>query len=200
VGLDVAAGNIEIARDRHKADQRPGRVEGVDVVLDGVSPLDRRRFGGGVSPGGEADLLGGHPGAFLHLFRGVGRDMGGQLREPLGPFLHEFPVVKTLFDDYMNEAQRQGGIGTRTDLEPVLGLFCQVDATRVDDDELRAVLELFQKEAADLPLFVGGGDVAAPEDDFHRKIRVGDTVYGSAAVLLAPSALFLGDFPVWQAF
>jgi len=35
---------------------------------------------------------------------------------------------------------------------------------------------------------------------FHRKIRVGDTVCRSAAILLAPSALFLGDLPVRKAF
>jgi len=34
---------------------------------------------------------------------------------------------------------------------------------------------------------------------FHRKIRVGDTACGSAAILLAPSALLLGDLPVRKA-
>ena len=57
---------------------------------------------------------------------------------------------------------------------------------------LQAVIELIDKAL----LLVGWsiwGIFLPVNGYFHRKIRVGDTVYGSAAILLAPSALLAKD-------
>jgi len=44
-------------------------------MFDGISPLDGRGLGGGVFPGGSADVLRRDPGDFGHLFRGIILDL-----------------------------------------------------------------------------------------------------------------------------
>ena len=91
--------------------------------------------------------------------------MGGKLVEAVGPLLDELLVIETFLDDDVEEPQGKRRVCPRPQLEPVLGLFGQVDPPRVDDDDLGAVLDLLRQHAADLALLVGGGDVAPPEDD-----------------------------------
>ncbi|OPY08390.1 MAG: hypothetical protein A4E67_00985 [Syntrophaceae bacterium PtaB.Bin038] len=164
-GVDVAAGDVEVARDRHQADKGPRRLEGLRVVLDGVAPLDGCGLRRGVGPGGPADEVGRHPGDAGDLLGRVLFYVGRKLVEAVGPFLHELPVIQALLDDHVEEAQGERRIRAGPKLQPVLRLPGQVDAPRVDDDDLGAVLDLLHEHAADLTLLVGGGDVAAPEDD-----------------------------------
>ena len=110
MGLHVAAWNIEVAADCHQIDKGAGRIEGMGVMLDGVSPLNDGRFGLGIEPGGLTDQVGRHPGDFRNFFGRVCFDMLGQLRESVGPLLYKLLIIETFFNDDVQKSQGQGVI------------------------------------------------------------------------------------------
>jgi len=48
VALNVAPLDVEVAADGHETEDGPHRVKDVDVLLDGIAPLDGRRMGRGI--------------------------------------------------------------------------------------------------------------------------------------------------------
>ena len=105
--MTLPPGHFEVSADRHEADQGAGGIEGVDVVLDGIAPLEGRRFRRGVQPGGLADRVGGNPGDLGDLFRGILFHMPGQVFEAVGVFFDEILVVERFLDDDVEKAQGQ---------------------------------------------------------------------------------------------
>ena len=176
-GVDVAAGDLEIPGDPHQAGQGAGGIEKVDVVLDGVAPLQGGGFGLGVHPGGLADRLRRHPGDPRNVFRGVLLCVLRQLVEAVGVLLHEILVVKTLLADDVDHGEGQGLDRPGPKLEPEVRLFGQLGPAGVDNDHLGAALELGAHLAVDLPLLAGGGQVAAPEKhQLRRVVQIGDGI------------------------
>ncbi|MDQ5988707.1 MAG: hypothetical protein CSYNP_04468 [Syntrophus sp. SKADARSKE-3] len=135
-GIDVASRHFQVAADRHQAGQRPDGVKGVDVVFDGITPLQGSRLCFRVHPGSPLDRFGGNPGDFRHFFRGILFDMRSQFGEAIRVFLHEILVIEPFFTDNIHDPERQRLGRARTKLEPEIGLLGQFDPAGIDDNDL----------------------------------------------------------------
>ena len=100
-----------------------------------------------------------------------------QIVEPMGVLFDKFLVVQSFLEDDVDDPEGQGLGRTGTQLEPEVGLLGQLGPAGIDDDQLGAVLQLIDHLAGDLPLFVGGGEVAGPEEhQFRGMVEIGNRI------------------------
>ena len=111
-GLNIAAGDIQITTDGHQIDQSPCCIEGMDIMFDGISPLDNSGICFGIPPSRLPDEIGGHLCDFGHLFRRIFFHMLRQVAETIGPFLNKVPVIQRFFNYNIYETQSQDVIGS----------------------------------------------------------------------------------------
>ena len=176
-GRDVPARRIQVAADRHKTDQGPGRVEIVGGPFDGVAPLERGRPGRGVHPGRRPDRFGRRPGDGFRPFRRKGVHMPGQVVEAPGPFRHERPVVQSFRNDHLQQGQGQDVVRPRPEGEPEVGPLRQLGPAGVHHHEAGPGPQRAGQLGTDHALLVGGRDVAAPEDgQLGRVVEVGHRI------------------------
>ena len=155
---NVPARHVDIARDPHEDEERPGRLEGVRARVDPVAPLDargpRRREG----PGRLPDQGRAHARYGFRPFRREGADVAGQPVEAVPVFLHERMVVEVFADNDVHHGEGQRAFAARPQLKPVIGSPGRPDAPRVHDDHLfglpSAVLNIAPHMPSDAPVSV----------------------------------------------
>ncbi len=163
--VQVAAGRVEVAADSHQADQSPGSMKRVHVLLDGVAPLDGGGFGfckRQCCPayGFCRDAYG-----FCNAFGCKRMNMLSQFIEPVRPIGYKILIITFFPDDYLQESQRQGVVGSGTDGQPLFSLACQGSLARIHDNDACSCFDLVEQRPADFAFLVGGCQIAAPKDD-----------------------------------
>ena len=142
LAADIAGRHGEIG-DRHH------RGRALAVLGDAEAVIDRAVAAGGVEPGGAADQLGRHAGDLLDFLRAV--PLVGDERRPIlelvpvAALADEFLVHQPLGDDDMGERGQHGDVGAGLERQMVVGLDMrrahEVDAARIDDDQLGALAQ-----------------------------------------------------------
>ena len=139
-GIDPAAAPAHLTRDESQVGEAHDAL-GTSSVFRHAQAIDDGRLA----------CLRVHPGSFpqtiridvadlSHLFRGVVSDQLLKRFEVLCVFGNIFLILKTLFQDHMDQAVDQGDIGTRAELQMDVRLFRQGDIAGVSDDEAGALL------------------------------------------------------------
>ena len=90
---NITPGHVEIAGDNGKTVHGTGGLESIDILVDGVAPLDTCRPGGGVKPRRRPDFFRGNPGYIRHPFRGIFRHSLSKVFKPHRPFFDEVFIV-----------------------------------------------------------------------------------------------------------
>ena len=186
---NVPARHIDIARNPHEDEERPGSLEGVCAHVDPVAPLDARGLRCCKGPRratdqGRADARYGRC-----PFRREGPDVVGQAVETESVFFHKFVVIEVFTDNDVYHGKGQRTFTARPQLKPVIGLLGRPDAPRVYDDYLFCLLE---RPFEHCPAHAVGRSrlrvVAAPVHDARghlvpKAVNVGDGkgAYGDAA-------------------
>ena len=102
--------------------------------------------------------------------------MFGKIVESPGPIFYEMFIKQLFCYDDVQECKGQGAVGAGSDLQPMPGSIRQFRSFGINHNQVGALLDLLQQQAADLAYFVGTGWVAAPEQDKFismMKIRYG---------------------------
>ena len=86
-----------------------GDVDALHIRL--YAPDNRCRIAGGIKPGGLHNLLWRNPGYFSDFLGRVFFYAFFEFIEAMAPFLDEVPVIQVFFDNHVQPAQSQGGIG-----------------------------------------------------------------------------------------
>ena len=119
------------------------------MLGDAEPVVDRGIAAGRIKPRRAANEIGRHAGDFLDLFRAVARlgDESGPVLElrPVAALAHESLVDEPFGDDHMRQRRQDGDVGAGLQGEVIIGLDMrrahEVDAARIDDDELRALAQ-----------------------------------------------------------
>ena len=147
VHADALAAEIA-GHHREVGDRHHGRGA-LAVLGDAEAVVDRAVAAGGIEPGRAADRLGRHAGQQADRLRAVLRP-----RHELGPILegiavaelaHEGFVGQALGDDRVRQRIQDRGVGAGPERQVIVGLDMggahQVDAARIDHDQLRALAQ-----------------------------------------------------------
>ncbi len=141
------------------------------MLGDAKTVINRRIAAGGVKPRGRAQIGGRDSGEFLALLGAVALlgTEGGPVLElvPVAAFAHEFLVDETLGDDHMRHRRHDGDVCAGLQRQMIIGLDMrrahQVDAARIDDDQLGALAQTRLHARAENRVSVGR--VGADDDD-----------------------------------
>ena len=164
VAAEVAGGHGEVGHAHHHR-------AALAVLGDAEAVVDGGVRGGGVQAGGGTHLGGGHAGVQLHRLGAVlgAADELGPVGEVGGfaALADEAFVDEAFGDDDVRHRVDDGDVGAGAQLQEVIGLHVrgahQVDAARVDHDELRAVAQAALHPRCEHRVGVGG--VGADEQD-----------------------------------
>ncbi len=145
------------------------------VLGDAQAVVDRGVRGGGVQPGGGAQLGGRDAGDRLHRLGAVLRpgDERGPCLDVLAPLIDERLVHEPFGDDDVGHGVDDGHVRAGQELQVMAGLDVraahEVDPARVDDDELGALTQSPLHPRREDRVAVGG---VGPDDD--DDVRLGD--------------------------
>ena len=165
-----AAGHIHVTADGGKREQRLARLRAVLLGVDGKTPHDR---GGGVRGEGArraADDVGGDPRDFLGPFGRRVLHALGKVLDAEHPVLAELMIVEVLAQNDVEHGEAYGRVGTRTQLQMVLGACAEPGEARIDHDELRSPLHEVHDGMAVEAVGVGLQRALAPEYDVLRHL------------------------------
>ena len=153
--------HVVLAAQRIHADARPADIAGrhgeigdrhhrgraLAVLGDAEAVIDRAVAAGGIEPRRAADRFRRHAGNLRHFFRAVARlgNERGPIAElvPVAALAHELFVDQAFGDDDMRQRGEDRDVGAGPQRQ-VIGRFDmrrahEIDAARIDDDQLRAL-------------------------------------------------------------
>ena len=154
---DIAGGHGEIGDGDHR-----GRA--LAVLGDAKPVIDGAIAAGGIEARRAADQLRRDAGDLLHLLRAVARlrHEGRPVLElvPIAAFAHECLVHQPLGHDDMGERGDHGDVGAGLERQMVVGFDMrrahEVDAARIDDDQLGALAQALLHARGKHRMAVGG--------------------------------------------
>ena len=177
VAEDVAAGDVDVAGNRHEIEQTLAGLHAVCLLVDGKAPANGGRLGLGVQVGGLDDLLDGNAGDLCRLLRGHALlrvvDTGLELVKAVAPALDEIMVVEVVVDDDGQHAHGERGVGAGTQAQVDIGARGQPVHAGVDGDQASAAAHHVDDGVAEEAIAVGCQRHLAPHDHALRKRVVG---------------------------
>ena len=163
---EAAAGHPELSGQRRQREDRPDAAAAVLVALEPVADADRRRRQRGV-PLGEARDVGGVEPARLGGARQRPRPRQRHVLVEAGhPALDERAVERAAPLELGGQRPAQHDVGAGPQRQVQVGLLGDLDAARVDHDQLAAGAPHALDQRRDVQ--VGPGDVVAPGDHEPR--------------------------------
>src|SRR5271166_3954920 len=100
--------------------------------------------------------------------------MGRELGEAVSPLPDEWLVVEVLVDNDVQEAQCQGIIRSRTQLQPYLGASGEFGRARIDDDNFGCGVERLANVEAGLAIGTGIKGIVTPKKHTCRRCPPGE--------------------------
>ena len=111
------------------------------MLRDAHTVGDRAAIGAGVEAGRFADLISRDPGDGFGPFRGALRDTGLEGLESFGAILDERLIGQPFGNDHIDHGVEECHVRARALADVQRGKACQVDASRIGDDERGAVID-----------------------------------------------------------
>ena len=137
VADQLTSWDIDVSADGLEAYDGMARLDGVVLHVDGQTPRNRCGLGVRIGPRCLDDQVGVDAANLGNAFGRILSRSLGELLETPRPVFDEIMVVKIFFDDDVQHAERQRGIGARTQAQEVIGACRPPVHTRVDDHEFR---------------------------------------------------------------
>ena len=148
----------------------PRAVVAVGVVARALEQRRTRRLGGRELARQAADGVGVDAAELGRPFRRVALlvQVIAEPLEALAVLVDEILVVQVIVDDLLAHGQGHGGVGSRTDRDPLVGFLGGLGKGGIDHDQLAAALLRLEQSPAFEQALVGAQIVHAPEDDVLR--------------------------------
>ena len=161
--IHADAGPADVARRHGEVGDRHDRRRALAVLGDAEAVVDRRVAARGIKTGGCADCFRIDAGVLLHGLRRV-RAVGDEIR-PFAELIQsqrsrdERLVDETFRDDHVRHRSQHGDVGAGLQRQMIGGLDVrrahEVDAARIDDDQLGALAQALLHAAAEHRVAVG---------------------------------------------
>ena len=134
-GVDAAAQNAHIAGEHGQVGQGLDVVGAHGVLGNAHTVNNGGSLGLGIEPGGLDQIRRGHAADLFHIFRGVLGHRFFQGLKIFGAFGHVVGGLEIFFDNDVHDAVNDRDVGARLLAQPEGGMFHQVNAPGVDDDQ-----------------------------------------------------------------
>ena len=147
-------------------------------LRDAHAPVDSALLGVSVQAGSFADIVSGNARNFLGILGSELFEALDEIIEALSAVLDELGIDQPFLDNDVRHRSQHGDVGARLERQPQLGEVDQVDAARVDDDQLSPVfadslLHLQGDDRVVLACIRAGHDHHIVMDDLAGRVRHG---------------------------
>ncbi len=161
----VSPGNVQVACNCHETREQTCAISTVEGLLRGHSPVDARGLCGGIHSRRFFNEFLFHPGNLLYHLKGVLLDPLYKGLPAIDILGYKLLIVEPLLDDDVVEAHGQGCIGTRTKLEPEIGLIGEKALSGIYDNQLASLFVGPPEYLAFVLIRIGPLGVTGPHDN-----------------------------------